>query len=331
MDKRATYLSRRKIDIEEISMKVEKQIQDVRSRIAMARHAADSVKISITNQRFNHPEATSWGCSRSYRVNLTSSTSNSISLVYAVSDYEDRNGLLVYLPSGEPSLNSNTDERDFMAIEMVDRKIRFLWNNGAGTSSITHNATIDPVLGGGFHDHMWYKITAERIGNIGRLNVRKIRPEYARPEFDRWVVGEAPMTANVLNLHRQDLLYVGGGAIPDELKSPKLQSGNKFVGILYHMEVDGKNVGLWNFVTNAGCRETHTGILQEVDSTEHSCYTFQGNGYAMQQDIRHYDPQYLSLALEFKSFDANALLFFGVNEYTVSSSKTIETSCTCCN
>ena len=48
-----------------------------------------------------------------------------------------------------------------------------------------------------------------------------------------------------------------------------------------------------------------------------SCYTFQGNGYAMQQDIRHYDPRYLSLALEFKSFDANTLLFYGVNEYTV--------------
>ena len=48
-----------------------------------------------------------------------------------------------------------------------------------------------------------------------------------------------------------------------------------------------------------------------------SCFTFQGNGYAMQQDIRNYDPRYLSLALEFKSFDANTLLFYGVNEYTV--------------
>ena len=142
VDKRATYLSHRKVDIEEISLKVQKQIQDVRSRIAMARHAADSVKISITNQRLNHPEATEWGCSRSYRVNLTSSTSNSISLIYAVSDYEDRNGLLVYLPSGEPGLNTINDKRDFMAIEMVDRKIKFLWNNGAGTASIIHNATI---------------------------------------------------------------------------------------------------------------------------------------------------------------------------------------------
>ena len=157
IDKRATYLSRRKVDLEEISLKVQKQIHDVRSRIAMARHAADSVRISITNQRYNHPESTAWGCSRSYRVNLTSSTSNSISLIYAVSDYEERNGLLVYLPSGEPNLNTLDDRRDFMAIEMVDRKIRFLWNNGAGTASITHNATIDPVVGGGraYNDQMW--------------------------------------------------------------------------------------------------------------------------------------------------------------------------------
>lgn len=65
-----------------------------------------------------------------------------------------------------------------------------------------------------------------------------------------------------------------------------------------------------------GCRETHSGITQEMQMTE-SCFTFQGNGYAMQQDIRNYDPRYLSLALEFKSFDANTLLFYGVNEYTV--------------
>ena len=67
IDKRATYLSRRKVDLEEIGLKVQRQIHDVRSRIAMARHAADSVRISITNQRYNHPEATAWGCSRSYR------------------------------------------------------------------------------------------------------------------------------------------------------------------------------------------------------------------------------------------------------------------------
>jgi hypothetical protein len=38
---------------------------------------------------------------------------------------------------------------------------------------------------------MWYKITAERIANIGRLNVRKVKPIYDRPEYRKWVVAES--------------------------------------------------------------------------------------------------------------------------------------------
>ena len=78
-----------------------------------------------------HPEATQSGCSRSYRVNLTSSMSTTLSMVFAVTDIEDSDGLLVYLPSGDPG-HVEDDTRDYMAIEMVDRRIRFLWNNGAG-------------------------------------------------------------------------------------------------------------------------------------------------------------------------------------------------------
>ena len=52
--------------------------------------------------------------------------------------------------------------RDFMAIEMVDRKIRFLWNNGAGTTAITSNVTLESARNLPKEDHMWYRITAER-------------------------------------------------------------------------------------------------------------------------------------------------------------------------
>ena len=64
---------------------------------------------------------------------------------------------------------------------MVDRKIRLLWNNGGGSATkiVTHNVTIESATIRGnllTNEHMWYKITAERTGNIGRLNVRKVRP-----------------------------------------------------------------------------------------------------------------------------------------------------------
>lgn len=313
VDKQATYLSHRKVDIEEVSRRLGGQIQDLKSKIARARHAAESVKISITNQRAEHPEASEWGCSRSYRVNLTSSMSTSLSLVFAVTNLEEKDGLIIYLPSGDPVTSENS--RDFMAIEMVERRIRFLWNNGAGTTAITHNTTIVPLDSSRTNqDLQWYKITAERVGNIGRLNVRLVKPVYVGLEDNRWVVGESAPSAHVLNLHRQDLLYVGGGAIPDSLKSADLLSPAIFTGILYHLEVDGRLIGLWNFVTSAGCRETHSGTWQETHGT---CYSFRGDGYAMQREIRHYDPRYLSLSLEFKSFDSNALLFYAINELTV--------------
>jgi laminin alpha 1/2 len=153
--KQAVYLSHRTKDVEEISLKVSRSLSDLRGKIAMARHAAASVKISMSN---DWEEAT--GCVRSYRVNLTSSTSNKISLVYAVDVATDKTGLLAFLPGHGGK--SEMEQRNFMAIEMVDRKIRFLWNNGAGTRSIIHNVTIETANNLRTEDHVWYRITAER-------------------------------------------------------------------------------------------------------------------------------------------------------------------------
>lgn len=57
---------------------------------------------------------------------------------------------------------------------------------------------------------------------------------------------------------------------------------------------------------------------QTVSLEHSSCFSFNGNGYAIQRDFRNYDPRYLSISMEFKSFDANALLFFAANDQHVS-------------
>ena len=41
------------------------------------------------------------------------------------------------------------DTHEFLAIEMIDRKIRFSWNVGAGTQHITHNVTLETAFGTG--------------------------------------------------------------------------------------------------------------------------------------------------------------------------------------
>lgn len=84
-----------------------------------------------------------------------------VSLVYAVTQDADSSGLLLYLPSTRRG-HARRDNRDFVALEMVDWRIRFLWNNGAGTSYIMSNITIELARNLPQEDHMWYKITAER-------------------------------------------------------------------------------------------------------------------------------------------------------------------------
>jgi hypothetical protein len=48
--KQANYLSHRRIDLDEFGLRVRKQLSELKDRIKMARNAAESIKISITNQ-----------------------------------------------------------------------------------------------------------------------------------------------------------------------------------------------------------------------------------------------------------------------------------------
>ena len=195
---------------------------------------------------------------------------------------------------------------------MVDRRIRFVWNLGSGTQAIMHNVMIESAVRLDRQDTLWYKITAERIGNIGRLNVRKIRPKYDLPEYHQWVVGESSSSSNILDIHETDKLWVGGA--PNYLKTADLKSGGKFNGVIYQLTVNKNKVGLWDFSSNFGCSETYPGVTDVVN--QHSCHSFSGAGYATQDQIRNYDPRYYAISLEFKTFDENALLLMVANHNT---------------
>ena len=157
---------------------------------------------------------------------------------------------------------------------MIDRRIRFVWNLGSGTQSITHNVVIESAVRLDRQDTLWYKITAERIGNIGRLNVRKIRPKYDLPEYHQWVVGESPASSNILAVHETDKLWVGGA--PNYYKTADLKSGGKFHGVIYQLMVNKNRIGLWDFSSNFGCKETYPGVTDIVN--QHSCHSFSGSG-----------------------------------------------------
>lgn len=105
-----------------INNQLQLNLKELRDRILLARQKASSIKVSLG--------ADSSGiCIRSFQPEVEPSTTNSITLNYAIKD-EARDALLFFIGS------ATTD--DYMAIEMVDRKIRFHWNTGGGASTLQH-------------------------------------------------------------------------------------------------------------------------------------------------------------------------------------------------
>ena len=89
---------------------------------------------------------------------MTSSTHNEISIIFGI-ETSDRDSPLVYIPSSKKTINNEGKEVfDWMALEMVDRRIRFVWNTGTGTRAISHNVMIETAYNLARQDDMWYKV-----------------------------------------------------------------------------------------------------------------------------------------------------------------------------
>jgi len=90
---------------------------------------------------------------------LQPSSMSTVSLTYALGK-DHRDSLLFYLPAGRR--HGNDKDVDFLALEMVDRKIRFLWNVGGGTQVLTHPLRLLPSPDDLSDDSRWYHIQARR-------------------------------------------------------------------------------------------------------------------------------------------------------------------------
>ena len=53
-------------------------------------------------------------------------------------------------------------DMDFLALEMVERQIRFVWNVGGGTQVLTHPLHLLPSRDDLTDDSRWYQIEVQR-------------------------------------------------------------------------------------------------------------------------------------------------------------------------
>ncbi|XP_071452213.1 laminin subunit alpha-2-like [Hetaerina americana] len=300
-------------------------LQLLRDRIAQARHAAYAIHLSLSGPG-KGPR-----CVRSYRPGLEPSTTSSMLITFAMSGQE-KDSLLLYMPSATG--------QDFMALEVVDRKVRFSWDVGGGVGEVYHPLHIRTARDLGEDKH-WYRIEVERTGNVARLWVRpQVLPE-GSPHLD------APPASNAtapgygrIDFLASDQVWVGGWGWEESQGSrhgrkmsphptvsapailypssdkPNALKAQRFVGCLHQVVIDGKPLGLWNFMAESPGSACSACIEGAEEIRDESAYSFSGDGsYAvLLHDSRSpYNKYVFSVSFAMRSFDEDAILFLAIS------------------
>lgn len=173
-------------------------------------------------------------CARSYKpYNFGPTTTSTIGLTLSLNN-TDKNSSLFYL---------QTAAKDFMALQLVNKHIQYLWNVGGDTGQLKIKLPRD------LSHNEWYKIEVERIANVAKLVVitkdTKENPLEARgatsSDFTRFDIGP------------NDKVWIGGTLVNnDHLQTNQLSTETGIAGCLSDVFFDGKPIGLWNFVNSTG-------------------------------------------------------------------------------
>ncbi|XP_055907050.1 laminin subunit alpha-2 isoform X2 [Eupeodes corollae] len=270
-----------------------KQMQELRDKIAKARHAAEGIKVSI--------ESADPKCVRSYLPSSYGlSTSNSIKLSFALNNVNG-NSPLIYI--------QGRDGR-YIAMDMYKRRVRLKWNLGGSTETITHPLEIqtrDP-----HYDDAWYHVEANRTLNIGSLLVRRMtNVGTLAPSIP--VTGVTDLEYTRFFRTTADKIWIGGYPSEAQIRDPLVGEGLNV--ILHQVQVDNKPLGLWNFAHSEGkCGGAMSGA-QESAAMSNARY-FNGLGYAevKKSRPRPYRKNLFALQMTFRTLDENALLFLAVDD-----------------
>lgn len=148
--------------------------------------------------------------------------------------------------SANPYTSTLFLQEDFVAIEMVNRKIRFVWDLGNGIGEITHPMHIQTASDLN-NDQHWYRIEAEIIHNLGKLS---IRPQVV-PNGSSLAMGSPHTNISTagtgrLDINSDDQIWIGG---LDKVPLPPYLHSRQhgLVGCLHQVWLNGRPVGLWNF------------------------------------------------------------------------------------
>ncbi|XP_047987068.1 laminin subunit alpha-1 [Leguminivora glycinivorella] len=261
---------------------VRPRLQELQDKIARAKHAADSITVSVTSL----PGGV--GCSRAYTAPAMSPAVSRASIAVSF-DGAVRDGQLLQMT------DESKETPSYMKLSVHKQKFQLSWDLGDGEGIVTHPEILEHIHDDA--DHNTYTVDIERVWNTVRLTVERA----GKPST---TVSNTTLGSSV-SLHATRLWLGGGG-------------GGGLPGCVHALYCDERRVGLWNFVEQP--REARcTGCTQRwynpARGGEPSLAWFNGEGYAelKRSGFRPSDRRYFSVAFTVRTRDQDALLFMAVD------------------
>ncbi|XP_006164208.1 laminin subunit alpha-1 [Tupaia chinensis] len=271
METQANVLFDRLKPLKILEENLNRNLSEIKLLISQARKQAASIKVAVSADR---------DCIRAYQPPISSTNYNN--LILNVKTPEPDN-LLFYLGSSSSS--------DFLAVEMRRGQVAFLWDMGSGSARLEFPDF--PI-----NDDKWHTIHITRFGNTGSLSVKEISSTQKPPP--RTI--KSPGTANVLDINNSTLMFIGG--LGGQIKKSPAVKVTHFKGCMGEAFLNGKSIGLWNYVEREGKCHGCFGSPQEEDASFH----FDGSGYSIiEKTLRTTVTQIIIL---FNSFSPNGLLLY---------------------
>ncbi|XP_058133366.1 laminin subunit alpha-1 isoform X2 [Dasypus novemcinctus] len=271
METQANVLFDRLKPLRMLEENLSRNLSEMKQLISQARKQAASIKVAVSADR---------DCIRAYQPPISSTNYNTLTL--NVKTMEPDN-LLFYLGSSTGA--------DFLAVEMRRGKVSFLWDMGSGSARVEFpDFRVD--------DNNWHRISVTRFGNIGSLTLKKMSSTQESPP----PTSKSPGTAKVLDINNSTLMFVGG--LGGQIKKSPTVKVTHFKGCMGEVTLNGKSIGLWNYIEREGKCHGCFGSPQNEDSSFH----FDGNGYSVvEKTLRATVTQIIML---FNTFSPNGLLLY---------------------
>uniref|UniRef100_A0A8C3R9B8 Basement membrane-specific heparan sulfate proteoglycan core protein n=1 Tax=Cyanoderma ruficeps TaxID=181631 RepID=A0A8C3R9B8_9PASS len=249
-----------------------RNLSEIKELISQARKQAASIKVAVSAER---------DCIRAYQPQLSSTNYNTLTLNVKTAEPDN---LLFYLGSA-------VFQADFLAVEMRRGKVALLWDLGSGSTRVEYpDLQID--------NNKWHRIHATRFGKTGTLSIEEMNSNQ-KPSPKS---GTSPGTASVLDVNKSTLMFIGG--LGGQIKKSPAVKVTHFKGCLGEASLNGKSVGLWNYIEREGKCNGCFGSPQDEDTSFH----FDGSGYSVvEKALRSTVTQ---IIIFFSTFSPNGLLLY---------------------